>query len=242
MPFLTVTVLLALYSFAYHQSKGEEVIEAMHSKWKGKWYQNISFEQKAIFYTNNQVTKTEIWQEILSSPGRLHIRFNGLATGNGAIYSNDSVYHYQAGVLQSKKRETNFLELLGFDVYFYSPDVTIAKLKEMGFDLNKTYPSTYKNINVWVIGASDLSDQSSSQFWVDSKSFLVLRVIQNSGGKVRDVHFNNYQLIKKRWVATEMVFKNSADTVFVERYFNIGFPKKVSSETFEPSRFSAARW
>jgi hypothetical protein len=187
LPCIIVIILLGLYSFADHKSKGEDIIEAMHSKWKGKWYPNISFEQRAIFYKNNEVTKTETWQEILSSPGKLHIRFNGFATGNSAIYNNDSVYHYQSGLLQGKKKETNSLELLGFDVYFYAPEITIGKLKEMGFNLNKTYPSTYKESDVVVIGTSDPSDLSSSQFWVDSQTYLIHRVIQNSGGRVRDI-------------------------------------------------------
>lgn len=242
MLFSTSIILAVLYSFADHKSKGEEIIETMHSKWKGKWYRNISFEQKAIFYKNNEAVRTEIWQELLSSPGKLHIRFNGFATGNGAIYNNDSVYHYKSGVLQAGKRETNPLELLGFDVYVYTPDITIRKLKEMGFDLSQSYSTTYKKSGVMVIGTSDPSDLNSSQFWVDSKSYLIHRVIQKSGGKVKDVHFNNYQQIKKHWVATEMVFRNGADTVLVEKYFNIRFPNRVQSKTFDPSGFPAARW
>ncbi|HEY0897606.1 MAG TPA: hypothetical protein VGE15_13695, partial [Sphingobacteriaceae bacterium] len=100
---------------------GQDAVTAMHKRWKGKWYPNIAFEQKAVFYKDRQVVKTETWQELLNSPGDLHIRFNGFETGNGAIYRRDSVFVFRDGVLQTKRPETNFLALLGFDIYFYEP-------------------------------------------------------------------------------------------------------------------------
>jgi hypothetical protein len=83
---------------------------------------------------------------------------------------------------------------------------------------------------------------TSSQFWVDSRRYLVMRVIKNTSGNVRDIHFNNYRKIDKNWVATEMVFKNETDTVFVERYFNIRFPEKVADRVYDPLNFSLTSW
>ncbi|HEY0900314.1 MAG TPA: hypothetical protein VGD90_13340 [Sphingobacteriaceae bacterium] len=231
-----------LLSFTGKPVPGEEIITAMHKKWNGRWYENFAFEQKAIFFKDKKVVKEEVWQEILTSPGKLHIRFNGFETGNGAIYNNDSVYQYKSGVLQGKRRETNFLALLGFDVYFYKPQETLNRLKEMGFDLTKSYKTSFKNTPVIVVGTNDPSDLTSSQFWVDTKRFLVLRAVKNTAGQVRDVHFNNYQQIEKNWVATEMVFTNGTDTVFVEEYFNMKFPKKVANSTYDPARFKEAKW
>jgi len=232
----------SLLAFTDRSVPGEDLITAMHTKWNGRWYENFAFEQKAIFFKDRKVIKEEVWQEILSSPGNLHIRFNGFESGNGAIYSNDSVYQFKSGVLQNKRRETNFLALLGFDVYFYKPAETLNRLKEMGFDINKSYSTIYKNIPVTVVGTSDPSNQRSSQFWVDTRRFLVLRAIKNTAGQVRDVHFNNYQQIEKNWVATEMVFTNGTDTVFVEQYFNMKFPKKVAGKVYDPVVFAETRW
>jgi len=229
-------------SFSETRSAGETVINEMYQAWKGKWYQTIAFEQEAIFYTDKKVAKTEIWQELLSSPGNLNIRFNGFQTGNGAIYANDSAYRYQNGVLQSKRKETNFLQLLGFDVYFYAPEITVSKLKELGFDLNKSYVRTSSNGKVTVIGTSNEQDRTSSQFWVENKRNLVIRAIKNTGGTIRDVEFGKYQKIEKNWVATAMIFTNGTDTVFVEKYFNIRFPKQVDKQLFNPDNFSKAKW
>ncbi|HEY1024873.1 MAG TPA: hypothetical protein VGE26_06890 [Sphingobacteriaceae bacterium] len=221
---------------------GEKAVATMYNQWKGKWYQNFVFEQKAIFYNNGKVVRTDVWQEVLSSPGNLHIRFNGFETNNGVIYVNDSVYTFQSGVLKTKKRETNFLALLGFDIYFNEPQITAMKLSEMGYDLRKIYNIRFRNSDVMVVGTDNPADTSSSQFWIDTKNQWVIRAIKNNAGAVRDVHFNDYRQIDNHWVATEMVFKNPVDTVFVERYFNMKFPEHIPAEVFDPVKFKDARW
>jgi hypothetical protein len=237
-----VLILIAVLSFSEKTIVGEDLIREMHSKWKGKWYPHISFEQEAIFYKDRKVVKTEIWQEILSSPGKLHIRFNGFNSHNGAIYNNDSVYHFQSGELKAVKKETNYLALLGFDVYLYNPGVSIAKLKELGFDLNRSYRSTYLGKKIRIVGANEASDLTSSQFWVDEETCLVMRILKNTSGNVRDVHFNNYRKVENNWVATEIIFKNASDTVFVEKYFNIKFPKQVAPGIYDPLGFADVSW
>lgn len=234
--------LMAFSSFSLKNPSGEQVVRKMHDAWKGKWYENFSFEQKAIFYKNNAVVKEEVWQEIMSCPGKLHLRFNGFDTGNGAVYSRDSVYHFKEGKLQQKSRETNYLLLMGFDVYFNSPERTIEKLHELGFDLSKTHQTKWKGRQVTVVGTADAADLSSTQFWVDSKHNYVLRMIKNNQGKVRDIEFGDYRKVENHWIATEMIFKNGTETVFVEKYFNMKFPAKVDSALFDPARFESARW
>lgn len=231
-----------LFAFSLQQDPGAEVIRAMHNNWKGKWYENIAFEQKALFYKDGKVVRSEVWQEVLNSPGNLHIRFNGFGSGDGAIFSRDSVFQFKGGVLQTKRPDVNFLALLGFDVYFYEPGATMSRLKELGFDLGKSYRTSFKARDVLVVGAERPDDLSSSQFWVDMERMMVLRAVKNTGNVVRDVHFNNYRRIRGNWVATEMVFTDGRDTVFSEEYYNISFPKKVSGAVFDPAGFAAARW
>lgn len=233
---------LGMFAFSLPPDPGAEVIRAMHNQWKGKWYENMAFEQKALFYKDGKVVRSEVWQELLNSPGNLHIRFNGFGSGNGAIYSRDSVYQFKGGVLQTKRPDVNFLALLGFDVYFYEPEATLSRLKGLGFDLGKSYRTSFKGRDVVVVGAAGPDDRSSSQFWVDSERMMVLRAVKNTGNAVRDVHFNRYRQIHGNWVATEMVFTDGSDTVFSEEYYNISFPKKVTGAIFDPACFAGARW
>ncbi|HEY0896689.1 MAG TPA: hypothetical protein VGE15_09085, partial [Sphingobacteriaceae bacterium] len=119
---------------------------------------------------------------------------------------------------------------------------TVSRLQNLGFDLGKGYTTSLDGRKVTVIGAASPEDRSSSQFWVDPERLVVLRAIKNTAGAIHDVHFNKYQQIQKNWVATEMVFTDGKDTVFLEEYFNIRFPKKAVPASFDPARFSVARW
>ncbi|MDX5437938.1 MAG: outer membrane lipoprotein-sorting protein [Pontibacter sp.] len=239
-------VLLAGYSFAKapkpKYKTGAEVVKAMYKRWQGKWYPNFQFEQRAIFYEKGQVTKEEVWQEIYSQPGRLHIRFNGFETGNGVVFSQDSVYRFESNALTAKMPQIHPLVLLSFDVYFYSPAETIAKLQQLNFDLNKVGEAEWQGRKAYIIGATEPTDEQSSQFWVDKERLYVVRVLTNNKGSVRDVEMNNYQLLENKWVATEIVFKTNGETTLREEYFNISFPESTPNTWFEPKHFSSTRW
>lgn len=49
----------------------------------------MRFDQKVYLYKNDSLIKEEVWQEILSSPKNLQIRFNGFETGNGVLFKNE---------------------------------------------------------------------------------------------------------------------------------------------------------
>ncbi len=221
---------------------GTEVIQAMYSRWQNKWYPNFAFEQKAIFYKDGEVTKEEVWQEIYSQPGNLHIRFNGFESGNGVVFAADSVFNFKGNQLQSKQRTIHPLVLLSFDVYFYSPEETIARLKELNFDLSKLTEAKWQGRDAYVIGAINPDDSSTSQFWVDKDRLYVVRVLTNNKGVARDVEMNNYKLMDNNWVATEILFKNDGKLTLREEYFNISFPKTTDKSIFEPANFATAKW
>ncbi|AKD04488.1 hypothetical protein POKO110462_06835 [Pontibacter korlensis] len=237
---------LSCYSFAEAArpkfKTGAEVVNAMYKRWQGKWYPNFQFEQRAIFYEKGQVTKQEVWQEIYSQPGRLHIRFDGFETGNGAVFAQDSVYRFKEHKLAGKMPQIHPLLLLSFDVYFYKPEETHAKLEQLKFDMNKVYEANWQGRKAYVIGTTDPKDDASNQFWVDKERLYVLRVLTNNKGTVRDVEMNNYQLIEKKWVATEIVFKTNGETTLREVYYNMSFPKSTNDGWFDPDNFSNTRW
>jgi hypothetical protein len=242
LPFLTLSCTNTVNTEASKLQNGQQVIEAMYARWQDQWYPNFAFDQKAIFYENDQVSKEEVWQEIYSYPANLHIRFNGFETGNGVVYNQDTVYTFKEGKLQSKQRSIHPLVLLSFDVYFYSPATTISKLQELNFDLSQLTETTWKGRDVYVVGTTDLSDNTSSQFWVDKENLWVARIITNNKGIARDVEMNNYQQIDGNWVATQIIFKNNGKLFLREEYYNISFPKKVEQAWFDPERFGTTNW
>lgn len=221
---------------------GTEVVKAMYKRWQGKWYPNFQFEQRAIFYENGQVSKEEVWQEIYSQPGLLHIRFDGFESGNGVIFAQDTVYRFQENQLAGKMPQIHPLVLLSFDVYFLKPEETVSKLHQLKIDLNKVYETDWQGRKAIVVGANSPADSSSSQFWVDKERLYVLRVLTNSNGNTRDVEMNNYQLLENYWVATEIIFKTNGETTLREEYFNMSFPKSTDKSWFDPRNFSSTRW
>ncbi|PRY12346.1 hypothetical protein CLV24_10890 [Pontibacter ummariensis] len=222
--------------------KGVQIIKRMYSTWKGKWYPNFAFEQKAIFYEGDKITKEETWQEVYAQPGNLHIRFNGFDSGNGVVFAADSVYQFKDHKLHSRQYQIHPLVLLSFDVYFTKPESTLEKLQSLGFDLSKTTEANWKGRAAYVVGTTDASDSQSPQFWVDKERLYVLRVLTNNKGNTRDVEINNYQQIEDKWVATEIVFKTNGQTTLREEYFNISFPTQVNKDWFDLEKFSTTKW
>jgi len=91
---LISTITILFNSCKKDISSGAEVIESMYEKWHQEWPQHMIFEQKTEFFQNDSIISTEVWNEYISSPGYLHVRFNGFESGNGLIFRNDSMYSF----------------------------------------------------------------------------------------------------------------------------------------------------
>ncbi|MBX0331738.1 outer membrane lipoprotein-sorting protein [Pontibacter sp. HSC-14F20] len=242
LPFVTLACTQKMTNTATKPQTGQQLIEAMYRHWENKWYPNFAFDQRAIFYKDDQVSREEIWQEIYSYPANLHIRFDGFETGNGVIYNQDTVYTFKEGKMVNKQYSIHPLVLLSFDVYFYDPATTISKAQELNFDLSQFTEATWQGRETYVVGTTDPNDQSRSQYWVDKENLYVVRILTNSNGVVRDVEMNKYQEIEGNMVATEIVFKNNGQLFLREEYFNISFPEKVAPSWFDPAQFSTTKW
>lgn len=242
LPFLTLACSQNMKATDTTPQNGQQVIEAMYSRWENKWYPNFAFDQRAIFYENDQMSKEEVWQEIYSYPANLHIRFDGFETCNGVIYNQDTVYTFKAGQLAGKQYSIHPLVLLSFDVYFYPTATTISKAQELNFDLSQLSETTWQGRETYVIGTTDPDNSTKNQFWVDKENLWVVRVITNNKGIARDVEMNNYQQLEDKWVATEIIFKNNGKLFLREEYFNISFPKEVDKNWFDPEQFTTTNW
>lgn len=219
-----------------------ELVKAMHSRWSKTWYPNFAFDQRAIYYEGDKVTKEEVWQEVYSQPGLLGIRFNGFESGNGVIFREDSVYTFKDNQLQGKAFQVHPLLLLCFDVYFLQPETTVNKLEKIGFDLSKMAEAKWQGRDAYVVGTTDTADNTMPQFWVDKERLYIVRVLTNPKGTPRDVEINNYQKLQGKWIATEIIFKTDGKTTLREEFFNMRFPKATNKAWFDPAQFAKARW
>ena len=223
-------------------TSGAELVKAMHSRWSKKWYPKFAFDQRAIYYDGDKVTKEEVWQEVYSEPGFLSIRFNGFESGNGVIFREDSLYTFKDNQLQGRNFQIHPLLLLCFDVYFLQPEKSIDKLQKIGFDLTKKTEAKWHGRDAYVIGTTDAADNTSPQFWVDKERLYVVRVLTNPKGTPRDVEINNYQKLQGKWVATEIIFKTDGKTTLREEYFNMRFPKAMKKAWYDPAQFANTKW
>lgn len=112
-----------------------DIIEKMFSKWNTKWPKYMSFDQHVYRYKNNTITSQSIWNEIISSPGKLQIRFDGFESGDGVIFLEDQVYYFEKGHQIKSEFKMNQALLLGFDVYNQVPSITRKKLETLGIDV-----------------------------------------------------------------------------------------------------------
>src|SRR5947208_16349440 len=71
---LFVPILLtAMLANARVIRNGEDVLGAMHDRYKDSWYSTVTFTQKSTTYNADGTNKVETWYEAAMLPGKLRI-------------------------------------------------------------------------------------------------------------------------------------------------------------------------
>ena len=80
-------------SFAHAQNirSGEDLLRAMHDRYKSSWYETVTFTQKSTTYKEDGTSSAETWYEAASVPGKLRIDIGPAANGNGYIFSDGNI-------------------------------------------------------------------------------------------------------------------------------------------------------
>ncbi|MFI5176472.1 MAG: hypothetical protein ACHQKY_16555 [Terriglobia bacterium] len=151
---------------------GGALLGAMHARYKGSWYDTVSFTQKSTTYNPDGTTKIETWYETAMLPGKLRIDFGPPENRNGALLVDGTLTLFQNGKVSATRPLVNLLLVLGFDVYRQGPETTINELKQQGFDLTKLREENWEGQPVYVVGA-EKGDSKSKQFWVEKKQPVV---------------------------------------------------------------------
>jgi hypothetical protein len=138
---------------------------------------------------------------------------------------------------------------LGFDVYGQPPETTLAQIKEQSVDLSKLREDTWQGTKVWVVGA-DTGDSTSNQFWIEQKRLLFVRLIQSHQSRKNpagppnmfDMTFENYQPLRKAWVAPRCVIKVNGKEVQREEYRDIRANVKLQPDLYDTQTYHRAKW
>ena len=240
-----LAVLLAIpVARAQTLRSGEDLLRAMHERYKDSWYQTVTFTQKSTTYKSDGTTSTETWYEAAQLPGKLRIDVGPASNGKGYIFADGSVTVIKDNKVVSTRKSVNMLLVLGFDVYRQDPESTIAIVRNEGYDLSKLREDTWEGMAVYVVGA-DQGDLRSRQFWVSKDTLLFLRLIEparDNPTKLNDIRFVHYQALAGTWIAAGVEVYSEGKKVFSEDYSDIQANVKLQPGTFDPEKFSATHW
>lgn len=219
---------------------GRGVLRAMHQRYAGKWFATLSFSQRTTTISASGRETKGVWHEYLAVPGRLRIDYTPLSEHSGVLYAKGRVHTFVNGKQAATQNGWNPLLILIADVYAQSVDTTVRQLDSLGFHTAMVRRDTWQGKPMWVVGAA-AGDTTSSQFWIDTDSLLVRRVIQKTTGAQRtvvsDVRLGQYTNVGGYPVAFDITFYRDGRLFFHEEYYdaraNPGIPADV---------FDAAKW
>jgi hypothetical protein len=218
-------------------TSGKELINAMYNAYApDKWYRHFIFSQDMEFYRNDSIIKREVWHEAYA-PGKLIIKSGSKDSKTGRVYTDFAVYSFKPGQEPQKTARVHELLLVGLDVYFFKPELTVKILDSLGYDLAKIRVDEFKGRKVFVVGA-DKGDDKTKQFWIDAERLYMHRIIYPQKEKTNDVVFDDYVKMDSNWIAKTIVFKTDGKLGLIERYYDIKFPKSINQDWFNPEKFN----
>lgn len=221
----------------------EDLITAMRKKYSKSWYKTTTFKQVTTDYDKDGTRKEAVWYEAISIPGRLRIDFDPIKDGNGILFGNDNIYTFKAGKLEGSRPLIHPLVLLAFDVYFLPVDQTVAKLKQLKFDMSLLREDTWQGRPVYVVGAN-AGDLHSAQFWIDKQRLYFVRMFRPVGkdGKLTSgTQFNKYERLGGGWISPEVIFMIDGKTTTTEAYSEMRADVELDSSLFDPEKWTSAK-
>ena len=222
----------------------EDLVQAMQNKYGKSWYKTATFVQKTTNYEKDGTKKVETWYEALSVPGSLRIDFTPVKDGNGILFTDNKIYVFKNGKVDTNRPFVHPLMILGFDIYRLSRTDALEKLKGLKFDLSIFREDTWQGKAVYVVGARQ-GDLHSPQFWIDKKNLYFVRMIRpagKDGAQTQETQFNKYVKLGGGWMAPEVIFTVDGKTVTTEEYSELRANVVLDSKLFDPQYWTTVHW
>jgi outer membrane lipoprotein-sorting protein len=222
----------------------EQLIAAMQSKYARSWYKTATFVQKTTTHQADGTTKIETWYEAMALPGSLRIDFTPTKDGNGILFTNNQIYVFKNGKVDSNRPFVHPLMVLGFDIYGLSQADVIEKLKGLKFDLSVFREDTWQGRPVYVVGAK-AGDLHSPQFWIDQKNLYFVRMLRpggRDGAQTQETQFNKYQKLGGGWMSPEVIFMVDGKVTTTEEYSELRANVTLPAKLFDPQSFATVHW
>ena len=222
---------------------GEQLIEAMHARYAGRYLSTLSFLQNNTLYSASGGEQRTQWLEHLSIPGRLRIDHLPLANHSGVLYENGRVHVFDNGRRVQSQPGVNPLLLLGFDVYGQPSAMTSRQLDSLGFDLGIIRSGEWQGRPVHIVGSAAAGDSTTNQFWVDAERLLFVRMFQRNaaGTTITEYRFNRYTDFSGVPVAIEVIMLRNGRPYFKEEYTDVRVNQPIPDAVFDPAKWVDAQ-
>ena len=222
----------------------EDLVQAMQKKYAKSWYKTATFVQKTTNYEKDGTKRVETWYEALSVPGSLRIDFTPVKEGNGILFTDNKIYIFKNGKVDTSRPYVHPLMILGFDIYRLPQADALEKLKGLKFDLSILREDRWQGRRVYVVGARQ-GDLHSPQFWIDKKNLYFVRMIRpagKDGAQTQETQFNKYVKLGGGWMAPEVIFTVDGKTVTTEEYSDLRANVALDSKLFDPQYWTTVHW
>ncbi len=234
---IAATALLFVQLATPAPSDGADVVRAAHARYAGKWFTTMTFVQKTTFPGN----RLETWYEAMELPGKLRIDIAPAASGRGMLFRNDSLYPFVSGKARPPRALKHSMLILLHDIHVVSPEVTIANLQGLGFDLTKTHETRRDGKDLIVVGALE-GDTTSKQFWMEKDRLLLVRLIEPNGAGGMDASFGDYTKHGNAWIEGTIRVLQGGKLAQLEEYTEIKTGMRHEAGLFDPTRSERPAW
>ena len=241
-----ILAVLILVNFGRAQTirNGEDLLRAMHHRYKDSWYETVTFTQKSTTYKPDGTSTAETWYEAAMLPGKLRIDIGPASDGKGYVLVDGVVHIIKDNKVVATRNSMNMLLVFGFDVYRQDPEKTIQVVRGESYGLSKLREDRWDGKPVYVVGA-EAGDLKSKQFWVTKDTLLFVREIEPSPAdpkQLDDIRFIHYQPLAGAWIAAGVEVYSDGKKVFSEDYSDIQANVKLDPEIFDPAKFASTHW
>lgn len=225
---------------------GDELVKTMHDRYAGTWYHTLSFLQHNTAYLPNDSIEHSTWFERMSVPGSLRIDFRGgpgFPPTAGILFARDSQFIVSGDTLANAMAFIHPLMVLGFDVYNQPVERTLARLRDLAFDLSVMHEDTWQGRPVYVVGAQ-AGDLHTRQFWVDRERLVFVRMLEpgrRDTSTTTETQFNDYRQVKGGWVSAQVLLLVNGQRRWMEEYDDIKTNVPLTAGVFDVKRWKATK-
>ena len=234
---ILLSCLLILYSFhSNHLLTGRDIIKKMHEQYYGKWYHTLSYTQKMEFFKKGKFNGSQFWYASILFPTVFRIDYVDPKKRNTDIITRDTLWEFRKGLLRNIIPGMGDAVFLSGGLYSYSLDEDYQKLKDMGYDLDKSFRTIWNNKPVYVIGAIR-DGEPENQIWVDAVNLYIVRQLNFFGKNKQDQVLESQVKLDGGWSETKASIYLNDTLSAVQSYQDLVVNKALDLAGFDPGQY-----